>query len=90
MYNSIYFFCIGEKTLLEKHTRINISLPISLDADLSMVAKELNDKKSHIIARELDLYFDELDARIADKRYDNYKNGKAKTLNLSDIEEIFG
>ncbi len=76
--------------MLEKHTRINISLPISLDADLSMVAKELNAKKSHIIARALDLYFDELDTYIADKRYQNYKNGKAKAYNLSDIEEIFG
>ncbi len=90
MYNSVYFFCIGEKNMLEKHTRINISLPISLDADLSMVAKELNDKKSHIIARALDLYFDELDTYIADKRYQNYKNGKAEAYNLSDIEEIFG
>ena len=44
--------------MIEKHSRINITLPKSLDEELSAVSKELNDKKSRIIARTLILYFD--------------------------------
>lgn len=76
--------------MLEKHTRINITLPKTLEDELTSVSKELNDKKSHIIARALNLYFDELDTIIADKRYKKYKEGKSKTYTLSDLEKVIG
>lgn len=74
--------------MIEKHARINITLPKTLEEELTSVSKELNDKKSHIIARALNLYFDELDTLIADKRYKNYKEGKSKTYPISDLEKV--
>jgi len=74
--------------MIEKHARINITLPKTLEEELNSVSKELNDKKSHIIARALNLYFDELDTLIADKRYKEYKEGKSKTYTLSDLEKV--
>ncbi len=76
--------------MIEKHTRINITLPKSLEQELASVAKELNDKKSHIIARALNLYFDELDTLIADNRYKKYKEGKTKTYTLADLDKVIG
>ena len=76
--------------MIEKHTRINITLPKSLEEELTFVAKELDDKKSHIIARALNLYFDELDTLIADNRYKKYKEGNSKTYTLSDLEKVIG
>ncbi|MBU0710448.1 hypothetical protein KKA87_00800, partial [bacterium] len=70
--------------------RINITLPKSLEEELTSVSKELNDKKSHIIARALNLYFDELDTLIADNRYNKYKEGKSKTYTLTDLEKVIG
>ncbi len=76
--------------MIEKHTRINITLPETLEEELSAVSRELNQKKSHIIARALNLYFDELDTLIADNRYKKYKEGKSKTYTLSDLEKVIG
>lgn len=71
---------------MEKHLRINISLPKSMNEELVILAEELNEKKSHIIARALSLYFDEMDSRIADGRYKKYLKGEFKTTALEDIE----
>jgi metal-responsive CopG/Arc/MetJ family transcriptional regulator len=76
--------------MIEKHTRINITLPKTLEDELTSVSKELNDKKSHIIARALNLYFDELDTIVADNRYQKYIEGKSKTYTLSDLEKLIG
>jgi len=76
--------------MIEKHARINITLPKTLKEELNSVSKELNDKKSHIVARALHLYFDELDTLIADNRYKKYKEGKSRTYTLNDLEKIIG
>ena len=76
--------------MIEKHTRINITLPKSLEEELTSVSKELNEKKSHIVARALNLYFDELDTLIADNRYKRYKDGKTKTYTIADLEKVIG
>ena len=49
-------------------TRLNITLPTSLNNDITHYAEELNEKKSHIIASALDMYFDYLDIRVAEQR----------------------
>ena len=76
--------------MIEKHVRINITLPKSLDQELALVSEELNDKKSHIIARALTLYFDELDTLVADNRYKKLKEGKSETVSLTELEKIVG
>ncbi len=76
--------------MIEKHTRINITLPTTLDQELTLVSQELNDKKSHIIARALTLYFDELDTRLADCRYKKYQEGQTKTVTVTELEKDLG
>ncbi|MCK5520644.1 MAG: hypothetical protein KAI81_05995 [Candidatus Marinimicrobia bacterium] len=71
---------------MEKHLRLNISLPKSMSDELINVAKELKEKKSHIIARALSLYFDELDTVIAEKRYREYTQGKTETILMENVD----
>jgi len=54
--------------MMEKHERLNITLPAGIAMELSKISKELNNKKSRIIADALELYFDEMDAKLAEKR----------------------
>jgi len=48
--------------------RLNITLPSAVNDDITRYAEELNEKKSHLIASALDMYFDYLDLRVAEKR----------------------
>ena len=48
--------------------RLNITLPASINNDMNHFAEELNEKKSHIIASALEMYFDYLDIKVAEKR----------------------
>ncbi len=48
--------------------RLNITLPSSVNDDMNHFATELNEKKSHIIASALDMYFDYLDLKLAEQR----------------------
>ncbi len=50
--------------------RLNITIPESVNNDIIYYAKELNQKKSHIITSALDMYFDYLDLKVAEERLD--------------------
>jgi len=54
--------------------------------ELESVAKELNEKKSHIVEKALTLYFDMLDEKVADSRL---KKLSHKTGELIDANEVF-
>ncbi len=54
--------------------------------ELNEISTELNEKKSHIVEDALSMYFDYLDAKIADKRIDDIKSGKEKVI---PAEEVF-
>lgn len=72
-------------------TRYRFSkVPKTLEEEITLIAKELNDKKSLIIARALNLYFNELDTLIADNRYKKYKEGKSKTYTFADLDKVIG
>ena len=60
--------------------RLNITLPASLNEEINHFSEELNEKKSHIIASALEMYFDYLDIRVAEKRL-NDKNDKHIPMN---------
>lgn len=60
--------------------RLNITLPSALNDDINRYAEELNEKKSHLIASALDMYFDYLDIRVAEKRLDD-PNFKTTPMN---------
>ncbi len=66
----------------------------TLDADiideLNNVAKELKEKKSHIVEKALTLYFDMLDIKIADKRMKDIKEGKSKLIPAEDVYKELG
>lgn len=71
-------YYLGHK--MEKHTRLNITLPESVANELNQMARELPDKKSRIITKALELYFDELDGFIAEKRLTELQNRKTTTI----------
>ncbi|MBU0633301.1 hypothetical protein KKA17_11760 [bacterium] len=51
-----------------KTVRLNITLPTSINDEMNAFAEELNEKKSHIISSALEMYFDYLDIKVAEKR----------------------
>ncbi len=72
--------------MIEKHVRMNITLPESVARELILIADELNDKKSRIVAKALELYFDEIDGQIAEKRLSELKQGDTE---LVDAEKVW-
>ena len=68
------------------HVRLNISLEEELAKELDEIAKELGEKKSHIIRDALMYYFDYLDIKLAEKRLKDLEEGKT---NLIPAEEVF-
>ncbi|NHZ86624.1 MAG: CopG family transcriptional regulator [Planctomycetia bacterium] len=70
---------------MEKHIKLNITLPESVANELNQIAKELPDKKSRIIAKALELYFDELDGFIAEKRLAELQAGKTKAIPAEEV-----
>ena len=58
--------------------------------ELESVSKELDEKKSHIVEKALNMYFDYLDEKIADKRLDDLKNGKSKTISAEEVYKELG
>lgn len=68
-------------------TRLNITLPTSINNDITRYAEELNEKKSHIIASALEMYFDYLDIKVAEKRLND---PDFKTVSMDDFFEELG
>ena len=52
-------------------SRLNITLPTPVVNDIERYAEELKQKKSHIIASALDMYFDYIDLKIAEQRLED-------------------
>ncbi|MBT3897012.1 MAG: hypothetical protein HOF29_13190 [Candidatus Marinimicrobia bacterium] len=74
---------------MEKHARLNITLPQYLAEELADVSIEMKNKKSRIIAKALELYFDELDVRIAENRLDEIGDDES-TVPASEVWEKLG
>ncbi len=58
--------------------------------ELNSTSLELNEKKSHIVEKALNMYFDYMDEKIADKRLDDIKNGKEKLIAAEDVFKELG
>jgi hypothetical protein len=67
--------------------RLNVTLPASINDDMNRFAEELNEKKSHIIASALEMYFDYLDIRVAEKRLND---PNFKTVSMNEFFEELG
>jgi len=58
--------------------------------ELNAVSSELKEKKSHIVENALNMYFDYIDEKIADKRLDDLKAGKEKLIPADKVFEELG
>ncbi len=72
------------------HVRLNISLEEELAKELNEIAKELGEKKSHIIRDALMYYFDYLDIKLAEKRLKDIEEGKEELIPLEDVKKMLG
>ncbi len=75
---------------MEKHTRLNITLPQKLADELTSISVEIQDKKSRIITRALELYFDELDAVLAENRLDEIGENISETIPAEEVWKELG
>ncbi len=70
--------------------KTTFSLPESIAEDLTEIARELGEKKSHIVTEALNQYFDFLDLKIAEKRSREVREGKTQTIPLEEVERELG
>ena len=56
--------------------RHNITLDEDVSNELETMAKELGEKKSHLIEKALSVYFDLLDLKLAKKRLKDLTKGR--------------
>ena len=71
-------------------TKMSITLDNTLVQELNSVAKELNEKKSHLIEEPLHYCFDVLDTRLAEKRLDALATGEVSAVKADDVWKELG
>lgn len=70
--------------------RVSFTIDKNILSELDEIAKELGEKKSHIVEQALEMYFDAVDTMIADKRLDEIAEGKTKVLSLAEFKKELG
>lgn len=70
--------------------RVSFTIDKNILNELEDIAKELGQKKSHIVEQALEMYFDAVDTMIADKRLDEIAEGKMKVLSLDEFKKELG
>ena len=71
-------------------TKMSITLDNSVADELNAIAKELNEKKSHLIENALMLYFDMLDEKLSDKRLREVDEGSATPISAEEVCKELG
>ncbi len=71
-------------------TKMSITLDNDVVAELNAIAKELNEKKSHVIENALMLYFDMLDEKLSDKRLKEVESGSVTPIKAEDVWKELG
>jgi len=71
-------------------TKMSITLDNSVADELNAIAKELNEKKSHLIENALMLYFDMLDEKLSDKRLREVDEGSATPISAEEVWKELG
>lgn len=71
-------------------TKMSITLDNEVALELSAIAKELNEKKSHLIENALMIYFDMLDEKLSDKRLRELESGAVKAIAAEDVWKELG
>jgi predicted DNA-binding protein len=81
--------CITRNSQEENmQVRHNITLDEEISQELETLAKELGEKKSHIIEKALTVYFDLLDLKLAKKRLNDLEEGRDKMIGSDDVWKI--
>jgi predicted DNA-binding protein len=70
--------------------KVTFTLPEYIVKELCEFSEELEEKKSHLVAKALEQYFDMLDLKLAKKRSEEVKNGKVKTVSFDEVKKELG
>jgi predicted transcriptional regulator len=70
--------------------RHNITLDQDVSKELVTLAKELKEKKSAIIEKALEVYFDLLDLNLAKRRLSDLEKGRDSLLDAEDVWKKLG
>ncbi len=70
--------------------RHNITLDEDVSRELDSVAEELGEKKSAIIEKALETYFDLLDLKVARKRLADLEKGSDRLLDSEEVWKKLG
>ena len=73
-----------------KRVRSTFTIDRNVIDELEAVAKELGEKKSHIVEQALTMYYDYLDVKIAEKRLKEIEEGKNETVPAEKVFEKLG
>lgn len=58
--------------------------------ELDSIAKELDEKKSHIVEKALSMYFDAIDEKLSDQRLKNLDDKKERLIPASEVFKGLG
>jgi predicted transcriptional regulator len=75
---------------MNMQVRHNITLDQDVSKELETVAKELKEKKSAIIEKALEVYFDLLDLDLAKRRLSDLEKGRDRLLDAEDVWKKLG
>lgn len=70
--------------------RHNITIDQDVSRELESVARELGEKKSSIIEKALEVYFDLLDLKLAKKRLRDLDSGRDRLLDPEEVWKKLG
>jgi len=70
--------------------RHNITIDQDVSKELESVAAELKEKKSAIIEKALEAYFDLLDLKVARKRLADLEKGRDRVLDAEEVWKKLG
>lgn len=70
--------------------RHNITIDQDVSKELESVARELGEKKSSIIEKALEVYFDLLDLKLAKKRLKDLESGRDRLLDHEEVWKKLG
>ena len=70
--------------------RHNITIDAEVSQELESLAKELGEKKSTLIEKALEVYFDLLDLKVARKRLKDLEKGKARLIDSDEVWKDLG
>jgi len=70
--------------------RHNITLDEDVSNELETMARELGEKKSHIIEKALSVYFDLLDLKLAKKRLKDLTKGRDAIVDAEKVWKSLG